>query len=82
MFACVPRFHDKISLLVTQTVLAGLAFTSVTGPLWIERNTGNGNFLFSLSIVTTFLGTAAVGHSFTLARLDGYSVQEKKNKSE
>lgn len=82
MFACEPRFHDKISLLVTQTVLAGLAFTSVTGPLWIERNTGNGNFLFSLSIVTTFLGTAAVGHSFTLARLDGYTVQEKKNKSE
>jgi phosphatidylinositol glycan class U len=79
MFACESRFHDKISILLTQTLLAGLAFTSVTGPLWIERNTGNGNFLFSLSIVMSFIGTLAVGHSLTVARLEGYVVEEQKS---
>jgi phosphatidylinositol glycan class U len=79
MFACNPRYHDKISTLLSQTVIAGLAFTSVTGPLWIERNMGNGNFLFVLSIVTAFLGTVAVGHSLTIARLEGYLVKHKKS---
>jgi hypothetical protein len=64
------------------SLIVGLFFTSAVGPLWLERNTGNANFLFYLAVVTTFVGILAVGQSLRATRLADYVLRDKKSKSD
>lgn len=84
LIACDDKFHDKVSKIMSGGVVFGSFFTSAAAPLWLERNTGNPNFLFYLDVVTTFLGILAVGQSLTATRLANYVLRDKgnKNKSE
>ena len=75
------RFHDKLSKTMSIVLVSGQLFTSAVGPLWLERNTGNANFLYYLSIVSTFVGIISAGQCLRVARLADYS-PVKKSKAE
>lgn len=72
------RYLDKISTFFTHVIMAGLIFSSAMGPLWIDKNTANMNFLFHMGMVTFFAGVFSITQGLRLARLDGYSEKEKK----
>jgi hypothetical protein len=80
LIACDDQFHDKISKIMSGGLFVGQAFTSAVAPLWLERNTGNANFLFYLDIVSTFLGILAIGQSLSATRLAGYKLKDKSKK--
>lgn len=82
LVACDDKYHDKMSRFMAASLIVGLFFTSAVGPLWLERNTGNANFLFYLAVVTTFVGILAVGQSLRTTRLADYVLRDKKSKSD
>jgi hypothetical protein len=78
LVACSPRFHDKMSRIMSSGLIFGQLFASAVGPLWLERNTGNSNVVIYLGIVSTFMGMLAIAQSLRATRLAGYTLRSKK----
>ena len=78
LVACSPRFHDKMSRIMSSGFIFGQLFASAVAPLWLERNTGNSNVVIYLGIVSTFIGMLAIGQSLRATRLAGYTLRTKK----
>ena len=77
-----PRFIDKLAMMTSQFILAGLAFSSAMATLWLERNTANMNFSFSMTMIIPFCGLVAIGQGLKLARLDRYVPPEARAKKD
>jgi hypothetical protein len=77
LVCCEDKFHNKVTQIMSVGLIGGQLFTSAVGPLWLERNTGNANFLFYLDVVSTFIGIIAIGESLRVARLSMYSSKKK-----
>lgn len=65
-------FVDKTVMVCAQLGFAAQFFASVTATLWLERNTGNANFLFHMSMLVVIAFGLALAQSFRLLRLLGY----------
>jgi hypothetical protein len=79
LICCDDIFHNKVTRIMSVGLICGQLFTSAVGPLWLERNTGNANFLFYLDVVSTFIGIIGVGESLRVARIAMYTSRKKND---
>lgn len=67
-----PLYIDKTVSLFTQFIIAPMLLSSTTSTLWLERNTGNMNYLFHTLIVGCAVTAIAIAQALKLVRIAGY----------
>lgn len=69
---------NRLGHVSAQFMFGAQFFSSVTATLWLDRNTGNANFLFHLNMVSLVAGVIALGQAVRALRLAGYIEESKK----
>jgi hypothetical protein len=72
-------FVDKQIRLLVQFIFAPMVFSSSTATLWLERNSGNMNYLYNTLVALSGVTLYAIGHGLKLVRIANYDKKDKKS---